>query len=244
MKKKAPELIFKENDYCPGCGHAIFDRILAESLLEMEIADKAICALDIACSSIMARHFHIDYVHGPHGRMAAVAKGIKSVRPDNVVFGRCGDGAAYAIGLAETMSSAIRNDNITMFVINNGVYGMTGGQMAPTTLSGQITASSPFGKDINKFGQPVDVTKLMGNLDIAYLARGALTGVKDIKKTKKLIKKGLQKQIDNMGFSFVEIMSMCPTNWGLTPIKAIHRLKNDVLNVYHLVEFIDKEKNQ
>ena len=242
MKKTTPELIFKENDYCSGCGHAIFDRILAESLIELDIGQIAICALDIACSSIAARHFHIDYVHGPHGRMAAVAKGIKSVRPNNIVFGRCGDGAAYAIGLAETMSSAIRNDNITMFVINNGVYAMTGGQMAPTSLPGQVTTSSPSGKDPNRFGQPVDVTKLMGGLDIAYLARGALTGVKDIKKTKKLVKKGLQKQIDNMGFSLVEIMSMCPTNWGLTPIKAIDRLKNDVLNIYSLGEFIDKER--
>jgi pyruvate/2-oxoacid:ferredoxin oxidoreductase beta subunit len=241
MKKKAPELIFKENDYCPGCGHAIFDRILAESLLELEIADKAICAVDIACSSIMARHFHIDYVHGPHGRMAAVAKGIKSVRPDNIVFGRCGDGAAYAIGLAETMSAAIRNDNITMFVINNGVYAMTGGQMAPTTLPGQITASSPYGKDIRRFGQPVDVTKLMAGLDIAYLARGALADVKDIKKSKKFIKKAFQKQMNKLGFSFVEIISLCPTNWGLAPTDAMERLKNEVLNTYCLGEFVDKE---
>lgn len=240
MGKKAPILIKGENSYCPGCGHGFVDRLISEVLLELEVADKAMCSVDIACSFLCTKSLQVDYIMGPHGRMAAVATAMKKVRPDNIVFGRCGDGAAYAIGLAETMSAAIRNSNITMIVINNTVYGMTGGQMAPTTLIGQVTTSSPYGKDVHENGKPVNVVDLIGKLDIAYLARGTLTTPGEIAKTKEYIKKAFIKQINNEGFSFVEIISPCPTNWGLTPLNSLKRINEEILKVFPIGEYVNR----
>jgi 2-oxoglutarate ferredoxin oxidoreductase subunit beta len=239
MKKIAPEMIYKENTYCPGCGHGIVDRLLAEVATELDITHKLIGSVDIACSFITVENFHGDFVLGPHGRMGAVATGMKRARPGNVVIAKCGDGAAYAIGLAETIHAALRNENISMFVVNNCVYGMTGGQMAPTTLAGQITSTTKFGRDYEKHGHIIDGIKMLSDFNIAYLARGAVISVAEIKKTKKLIKKALQKQILNEGFSYVEILSPCPTNWGMTPVKALKHMTNEVLTQFPTGEFID-----
>lgn len=239
MERKTPPEIYAQSMNCPGCGHGIFDRILGEVLTELNYEDKAICAIDIACSLNSTDYFHCDYVCGPHGRSAAVAVGLKKARPNNLVFARQGDGAAYSIGLAETMSVALRNDNITLFVVQNGVYGMTGGQMSPTTLEGQLTTSSPHGRDVKKTGAPFDVVKVMGNLDMAYLARGSMSNVRNIKKAKKYIRKAFEKQLNHRGFSLVEILAPCPTNWGLSPLAAMERLSKEVEQVYDLGEFID-----
>ena len=241
MNENRPVLITSENSYCPGCGHGIFDRILAEVLEEMGLHEKAICAIDIACSYLTTQYFHTDYIMGPHGRISEVACGMKHARPENVVYARCGDGAAYAIGLAETMSVAIRNENICMFVVNNTIYGMTGGQMAPTTLPGQYSSSSIHGKDPQKFGNPVNVVDIMGKLPIAYLARGSVASVAEIHKLKAMIKKAITHQLNGDGFSFVEILSPCPTNWNMTPLQAIERMKEEVYPYFACGEFIDKE---
>ncbi len=242
MKRSTPSVITGESKYCPGCGHGIFDRILAECLEELGVADQAIGMIDIACSNNMTRYFHCDYIVGPHGRVAETATGAKRVRPDKLVFARGGDGCAYAIGLAETIHPAMRNENICLFIINNGNFGMTGGQMAPTTLDGQVTTSSPSGRNPELTGHPIDVTKLMTGLQIAYLARGSVASPKDIRETKKMLKKSLQKQIDKKGFSMVEILSPCPTNWGLTPLKSWERIQTTVKQVYPTGEYIEDGK--
>jgi 2-oxoglutarate ferredoxin oxidoreductase subunit beta len=240
MERKRPEAIYAKSMNCPGCGHGIFDRILAEVLAELQCLDKAICAIDIGCGTNTMDYLHCDYICGPHGRSSAVAIGIKKVRPHSLVFTKQGDGSAYSIGLAETLSVALRNENITVFVVQNGVYGMTGGQMALTTIDGQVTTSTPLGRDAKKTGAPFDVVKVMGQLDIAYLARGSLSTVAKIKKTKKYIRKALEKQLSKSGFSLVEVLSPCPTNWKLTPVAAIERISKQVEQVYSLGEFIDQ----
>lgn len=242
MKRTTPTAVFGESKYCPGCGHGIFDRIFTECLDEFGIVDKAIGMIDIACSNNVTRYVHSDYIVGPHGRILETATGAKRVRPECFVYARGGDGCAYAIGLAETYHAAMRNENITVFIINNNNYGMTGGQMAPTTLVGQVTTSSPMGKDPNQFGYPIDVTQMLSGLGIAYLARGSLASPADIRTTKKYVRKAIQYQLEGKGFSMVEILSPCPTNWNLTPLKSWERMKNEVAAVYPTGEFIDNGK--
>lgn len=240
MAKSIPKLIIQENTYCPGCGHSIVDRLLAEVIEEMELMDSAICSVDIACSYMATKSLKIDNVVGPHGKMAAVATGLKRVRPEKLVFGRCGDGAAYAIGLAETISAAVRNENITMIVVNNNIYGMTGGQMAPTSLIGQKTASSPHGRDQKIHGSPLNIMSVLKDFDIGYLARGTVLDAKSINQTKKYIRNAFEAQMNKEGFSFVEIISPCPTNWYMSPLKSLERIKNDVLPVFPLGEYIKR----
>ncbi len=236
----APKLITQENTYCPGCGHSIVDRLLAEVVEEMGMEKSTICSIDIACSYMATRSLKIDNVVGPHGKMAAVASGLKRVRPEHLIYGRCGDGAAYAIGLAETMSAAIRNENVTMIVVNNNIYGMTGGQMAPTTLIGQKTASSPKGRVKEQHGMPLNIMEVLKGFEMGYLARGTLVDAKSIRQTKKYIRNAFEAQMNNEGFSFVEILSPCPTNWYMTPLKSLERIKNDVLPVFPLGEYIKR----
>ncbi len=240
MAHIAPKLITQENTYCPGCGHSIVDRLLAEVITEMGYENKTICSIDIACSYMATRSLKVENVVGPHGKMAAVASGLKRVRPNNLIYGRCGDGAAYAIGLAETMSAAVRNENITMIVVNNNIYGMTGGQMAPTTLIGQKTASSPQGRVKEQHGMPLNIMEVLKTFEMGYLARGTLVDAKSINQTKKYIKNAFEAQMNNEGFSFVEILSPCPTNWYMTPLKSLERIKNDVLPVFPLGEYIKR----
>ena len=242
MKRATPSAVFGESKYCPGCGHGIFDRIFTECMDELGIVDKAIGMIDIACSNNMTRYIHSDYIVGPHGRILETGSAAKRVRPECFVYARGGDGCGYAIGLAETYHVAMRNENICAFIINNGNYGMTGGQMAPTTLVGQVTTSSPSGKDPAQFGYPIDVVNMLTGLPIAYLARGSVSSPAEIRKTKRYVSKAMRYQLEGKGFCLVEILSPCPTNWNMTPLKAWEHMNETVMKVYPTGEFIDNGK--
>ena len=239
---KAPEYLFDgpQAGFCPGCGHGIVSRLFAEVLDEMQLSEKAIMVFDVACCSLLMFSAHYDNIGAAHGRPIATAAGAKRVRKNNPVLAYLGDGAAYAIGMSHTIWSAVRNDNITAIVVNNGVFGMTGGQMAPTTLAGQKTTSSPAGRDTAYTGKPFDVTKALGGIDLAYLARGSVDSVPNVIKTKKYIRKALEKQMNNEGFSLVEILSPCPTNWGMSPLDAAKRVRDVVIKEFPLGEYAER----
>lgn len=242
MAFKAPESIsFTDTSFCPGCGHGIVSRLIGEVMEEMGLTDKLLTVVDVACASLHIDTWKFDTIMAAHGRPIPTAIGLKKVRKDYPVLAYLGDGAAYSIGVAETMYAALRNDNIITIVVNNGVFGMTGGQMAPTSLEGQRTATSPKGRDVEKTGQPFDVVKVMGDLDISYLARGSVSNAADIRRTKGYIKKAFEKHLNNEGFAFVEILSPCPTNLGLTPVKTVERIDGVVKDYYKTGEYIDKE---
>ena len=239
---KAPEYLFDgpQAGFCPGCGHGIVSRLFAEVLDEMQLSEKAILVFDVACCSLLMFSAHYDNIGAAHGRPIATAAGAKRVRKNNPVLAYLGDGAAYAIGMSHTIWSAVRNDNITAIVVNNGVFGMTGGQMAPTTLAGQKTTSSPAGRDTAYTGKPFDVTKALSGIDLAYLARGSVDSVPNVIKTKKYIRKALEKQMNNEGFSLVEILSPCPTNWGMSPLDAAKRVRDVVSKEFPLGEYAER----
>lgn len=241
MIKKRPKACFVDNKYCPGCGHGVANRLVAEVLEETGRDKDAIGAIAVGCASLMPDTFAIDCIQAQHGRAAAVAVGVKKCRPDKTVFTYQGDGDALAIGFSETMYAAIRNDNITVIFVNNGNFGMTGGQMAPTTLEGQKTTTSPYGRDISITGAPMNVIDFIKTLDVAYVARGSLVNNSEILKTKKYIQNAFKAQDRGIGYSFVEILAPCPTNWGLTPLKSIERIKKEVIPQYPLGEFVKKE---
>ena len=207
--------------YCPGCGHSITHRLIAELLDEMELQDKAICIPPPGCSVLAYNYLDIDMVEAPHGRGAAVATGIKRVRPDCLVFSYQGDGDLAAIGTAETLHAANRGEFVTAIFVNNAVYAMTGGQMAPTTLSGQKTTTSPYGRNPQTDGKPIKMSEILSAFDgTSYIERVAVNNPKNIRRTKKAIRKAFEHQIDKKGFSLVEILSPCPINWKMDPLKA------------------------
>lgn len=240
VSRKAPELMYAENRFCAGCGHGIFDRILGEVLTEMDIVSDTIICSDIGCNHQFQFCMRVDAIVPPHGKMGAALTAQKRVRPDKYALTICGDGGAYAIGLGETMAAATRNENVTFFVMNNTVYGMTGGQMAPTSMIGQTTSSSKNGRSLEDSGENFDVVKVMGGLDIAYLARTSVTNPANVAKTKKLVRKALEKQRDNKGFSLVEVLVPCPTNWGMSAPKSMKHIDEVVSKQYELGEFIDR----
>lgn len=225
--------------FCPGCGHGIAVRLIGEALRDLDAEEKTIAVVDVACCYLAFDNWQYDSIMAAHGRPVASAVGVKRVRKDCTVFAYLGDGAAYSIGLAETFHAAVRNENITVITVNNGVFGMTGGQMAPTTLDGQITSSTPRGRDPKKSGHPVHVEDMLGSLDIAYLARGALNSPANIRKAGQYIKKAFLNQRDGLGYSYVELISPCPTNWGLEPVEAARRIEEEVLKTYPTGEFVD-----
>mgnify|MGYP003277046608 FL=1 len=241
MLKTIPKACFIDNKYCPGCGHGIANRLVAEVLEEMGRDGDALAAIAVGCASLMPDTFGIDCVQAQHGRAAAVAVGMKRCRPDKLVFTYQGDGDALAIGFSETMYAAVRHENITVIFVNNGNFGMTGGQMAPTTLEGQRTTTSPRGRDVRTTGDPMNIMELLKPLDPAYLARGSMTSSAEILKTKKFIRTAFEAQERGMGYSFVEILSPCPTNWGLSAMDAVARIRAEVVPVYPLGEFVKKE---
>ncbi len=209
----------KENPfhYCPGCGHSIVHRLLAELFEEMDIGEKVIGVPPAGCAVLAYNYFDVDMCEAAHGRGAAVATGIKRVLPDRVVFTYQGDGDLAAIGTAETIHAANRGERITIVFINNAVYGMTGGQMAPTSLIGQKTTTTPFGRRARTEGYPVNMSEILSVIDgSAYIERTTVTSPKSILRTKKALKKALQTQIDDIGFSMVEVLSPCPTNWKMS----------------------------
>ena len=226
--------------YCPGCTHGICHRLVAEVLDELGVEGDAIGVAPVGCAVMAYNYFNCDMQEAAHGRAPAVATGIKRVHPDKVVFTYQGDGDLAAIGTAETVHSAARGENITVIFINNTIYGMTGGQMAPTTLPGQVTQTSPYGRDTKTQGNPIRIAEMLSTLDgPSYMARVSLDTVANIKKAKAAIKKAFQNQIDGKGFSLIEVLSTCPTNWGLSPLEAIKRLQDDMIPYYPLGVYKD-----
>lgn len=240
MIKTKPSVLVEDNKFCPGCGHGIINRLVGEVLEEMELDKKAIGAVAVGCACLMIDTFGVDWVQAQHGRAGAVATGIKRVRPENPVFTYQGDGDSLSIGFSETMYAAIRNENITAIIVNNGVFGMTGGQMAPTTLEGQKTTTSPKGRDVNLTGHPVKVINLMGSLNIGYAARGTITTPKEINQTKKYIRNAFETQMNNEGYSIVEVVAPCPTNWGLTPQQSLEHIREEVLKEFPVGEYVKR----
>jgi len=207
--------------YCPGCGHSIIHRLIAELLDEMKLRESAICVPPAGCAVLAYYYLDIDMVEAPHGRATAVATGIKRVRPGNLVLSYQGDGDLAAIGTAEALHAANRGENITVIFVNNAVYGMTGGQMAPTTLGGMKTTTTPAGRNVRTEGPPIKVCELLQGLaNTVYLERTAVNTPANVIKTKKAIKKAFHYQQKKAGFSLVEILSPCPTNWRLDPVAA------------------------
>lgn len=227
--------------YCPGCTHGIIHRLVAEVIDELGIEGRTIGIAPVGCSVFAYNYFTCDMIEAAHGRAPAVATGVKRSDPNNIVFTYQGDGDLAAIGTAETVHSAARGENITIIFVNNAIYGMTGGQMAPTTLPGQVTQTSPYGRDPEAVGLPVKVCELLSNVDGAtYLERVAVNNVKNIKNAKKAIKKAFQNQLEGKGFSLVEVLSTCPTNWGMKPDKALEWLEENMIPYYPLGVYKDK----
>ena len=232
--------------YCPGCTHGIIHRLVAEAIDELGIQGRTIGVAPVGCSVMAYDYFDVDFVQAPHGRAPAVATGVKRADPENnIVFTYQGDGDLAAIGTAETVHAAARRENITVIFVNNAIYGMTGGQMAPTTLPGQVTQTSPYGRDVETVGYPVKVCELLSNVDgAAYLERVAVNSPANIKKAKKAIKKAFQNQIEGKGFSLIEVVSTCPTNWGMSPVEAMNWLRENMLPYYPLGVYCDRTKEE
>ena len=227
--------------YCPGCTHGIVHRLVGEVMEELGILGNAVGVASVGCSVMSYDYFSCDSVQAPHGRAQAVATGLKRALPDSVIFTYQGDGDLAAIGTAETVHAAARGENITVIFINNAIYGMTGGQMAPTTLPNQVTQTSPYGRDVQTAGFPIKVCEMLSTLDgVAMAERVSVDSVKNIKLTKKAIKQAFQNQIDKKGYSIVEILSTCPTNWGLSPQKSLDWLRENMMPYYPLGEYKNK----
>ena len=228
--------------YCPGCTHGIVHRLVAETMDELGIEGNTVGIAPVGCSVMAYNYFNCDMVEAAHGRAPAVATGIKRANPENIVFTYQGDGDLASIGLAETVHAAARNENITVIFINNAIYGMTGGQMAPTSLPGQVTQTSPYGRDTAHCGFPVRVSEMLSQLEgPQYIERVAVTSVAGIRKAKKAILKAFRNQIDGKGFSLVEVISTCPTNWGMTPEKAMQWANENMLPYYPLGVYRDRD---
>ena len=227
--------------YCPGCTHGIIHRLVAEAIDELGVEGRSVGIASVGCSVLTYNYFNVDMIQAAHGRAPAVATGVKRAYPDNIVFTYQGDGDLAAIGTAETVHSAARGENITVIFVNNAIYGMTGGQMAPTSLPGQVTQTSPYGRDVKTVGYPVKVCELLREVEgAAYLERVAVNDVKNVKNAARAIKKAFQYQVEGKGFSLIEILSTCPTNWGLTPDKALKWLEENMIPYYPLGVYKDK----
>jgi 2-oxoglutarate ferredoxin oxidoreductase subunit beta len=228
--KRSKVLTNKPTHYCPGCGHGIVHSLIAEVVEELDIQGKTIAIAPVGCAVLAYDYWILDTAEAAHGRPCAVATGMKRVRPELIIFTYQGDGDLAAIGTAETIHAANRGENFTVIFVNNGVYGMTGGQMAPTTLLGQKTATTTKGRTVRFGGHPLKISEILATLDgVAYVERTAVSSPKNIMKTKRAIKKAFLKQIDKKGFSMVEILSPCPTYWGLSPQEAMERIENEVI---------------
>ena len=226
--------------YCPGCTHGIVHRLVAEVMDEMGIEGDTVGVCPVGCSVMAYNYFGCDMIEAPHGRAPAVATGVKRSNPDKFVFTYQGDGDLAAIGTAETVHAATRGENIVVIFINNTIYGMTGGQMAPTTLPGQVTQTTPFGRNPELAGYPVRVSEMLSTLTgVALAQRVAVDSVAHIREAKKAIRKAFENQKEKKGFSIVEVLSTCPTNWGLTPTDALKRLREEMIPYYPLGVYKD-----
>lgn len=239
---KRPESLAKrEFSYCPGCHHGIIHRLVAETIDELNIREKTLMVAPVGCSVFAYEFFDVDGTVAPHGRAPAVATGMKRSLPDRVVFTYQGDGDLAAIGTAEIIHAANRGEKITTIFVNNAIYGMTGGQMAPTTLLGMKTTTSPYGRKSETEGFPLHVSELLKETaGIIYLERVAVSSPQEVRKAKAAIKKAFTVQLKGLGFAMVEVLSTCPTNWGLSPVESIKWLNENMKKEYPLGVFVDK----
>jgi 2-oxoglutarate ferredoxin oxidoreductase subunit beta len=233
--KKPDALTSNHNHYCPGCTHGIIHRLIAEVIDDMGIKGETIGVFPVGCAVLGYKYFGTDGIQASHGRAPAVATGTKRAKPDRIVYTYQGDGDLAAIGTAEIVHAAARGENITAIFVNNAIYGMTGGQMAPTTMPGQKTQTTPFGRDTERAGFPIRVCEMLSTLDgTAYAERVSVHDAKHIAQAKKAIRKAFEMQKAKKGFTIIELISNCPTNWGLTPAKSIDWLKANMLPYYPL----------
>jgi len=228
--------------YCPGCTHGVIHKLVAETLVELDVLGRTVMVAPVGCAVFAYEYFNCDAHEAAHGRAPAVATGIKRVLPDNIVFTYQGDGDLASIGMAEIVHAAMRGENITVVFVNNAIYGMTGGQMAPTTLLGQPTTTSPRGRARDGQGAPLRVSEMLATIDTtAYIARVSVHTIPRLNAAKRSLRKAFQMQIDRRGFSMVEVLSTCPTNWGLSPVDALRWVEQNMLPVYPLGVFRDVE---
>jgi 2-oxoglutarate ferredoxin oxidoreductase subunit beta len=234
-----PEALIDINThYCPGCTHGVAHRLVAEVIDELAICEKTILVASVGCSVFSYKYLGVDACEAAHGRAAAMATGIKRVNPDNVVFTYQGDGDLASIGIAETIHAAARGEKLTIIFLNNAIYGMTGGQMAPTTLPGQTTSSSPFGRDVDLAGYPLRIVELLAGLEgTVYSVRRSLHDARHIIQAKKAIKIAFQAQLMGLGLSIVELLSTCPTNWHMTPIESCDWVRDSMIPYYPLGDY-------
>lgn len=239
--EKPKALCDVQQHYCPGCTHGIVHRLVAEAIDDLDILGNTIGVASVGCSVFSYNYFECDMQQAAHGRAPAVATGIKRVHPNNVVFTYQGDGDLAAIGTAEMVHAATRGEKITIIFVNNAIYGMTGGQMAPTTLLGQVTQTSPYGRNEENQGYPIRVCEMLSTLEgSAYISRVSVDTVKNIRDAKKSIKKAFETQIEGKGFSLVEVLSTCPTNWGLSPVESLDWLRANMMPYYPLGVYKEK----
>lgn len=241
--EKTKGLTDKPFHYCPGCTHGIIHRLVAEVLEELNLLDKAIGVAPVGCAVFAYDYFNCDMQEAAHGRAPATATGIKRVHPESAVFTYQGDGDLASIGTAEIVHAAMRGEKITTIFVNNAIYGMTGGQMAPTTLIGQKATTAPYGRDENHAGMPLRVSEMLATIPKAvYVERVSVHDVKHIIQAKKAIKKAFQAQMEGKGFSLIEVLSTCPTNWGKTPIEALKWLQENMIPYYPIANFRNTEE--
>lgn len=236
---KRPEALSENHThYCPGCTHGVIHRLIAEVIDELDIRKNTVGIAPVGCAVLAYNYFTFDFQEAAHGRAPAMATGIKRVRPDLNVFTYQGDGDLASIGMGEIIHAANRGEKFTSIFVNNAVYGMTGGQMAPTTMPNQKTTTSPYGRDIGQTGMPIKVANLLAALQTeAYITRQTVIRPKDINKTKKAIKQAFTYQLEGRCFSMVEVVSTCPTNWGMTPVEAIKWTEDNLLPYYELGDY-------
>ena len=233
--EKSKALTDRELHYCPGCHHGIIHKLIAETLEELNLTDEVIAVCPVGCSVFAGNYFNFDTQEAAHGRAPAVATGIKRTHPTQPVFTYQGDGDLASIGCAEIVHAAMRGEKITTIFINNAIYGMTGGQMAPTTLIGQKATTAPKGRTKEQAGMPIRMAEMLSTLDgCVYAERVCVTDIPHLNKAKKAIRKAFEKQMAGEGFTFIEVLSTCPTNWGMTPLKANEWLKNEMAAYYPL----------
>jgi 2-oxoglutarate ferredoxin oxidoreductase subunit beta len=238
--EKPKSLTDVNTHYCPGCTHGIIHRLIAEAIDELGVEGKTIGIAPVGCAVFAYNYFNCDMIEAAHGRAPAVATGVKRVNPDNIVFTYQGDGDLAAIGTAEIVHAAARGENITVIFVNNAIYGMTNGQMAPTTLIGQITDTTPYGRSAERNGYPIRVSEMLATLEgAAYIERVSTHNVKNVIKAKKAIKKAFETQVKGKGFALVEVLSSCPSNWGLSPVDSLNWIEENMIPHYPLGVFKD-----
>jgi 2-oxoglutarate/2-oxoacid ferredoxin oxidoreductase subunit beta len=241
IAKRPDSLLPVATHYCPGCTHGIIHRLVAEAIDTLGIEGRTIGVAPVGCAVLAYNYFACDMIEAAHGRAPAVATGLKRADPNTIIFSYQGDGDLASIGMAETVHAAARNENITVIFVNNAIYGMTGGQMAPTSLPGQVTQTSPYGRDVTQCGYPIRVCEMLSQLEgPEYLERVTVNSVKTVRAAKKAIEKAFRNQIEGKGFSLIEVLSACPTNWGMTPQDALKWIDDKMIPYYPLGVFKDR----